>query len=59
MAEVRRLAGEAGIAMHLRDMGVTEDAIPHMAADAITSGNSPSTPAGHAEDIIELYRQAM
>lgn len=54
------LAREAGIPARLRDVGVTEDAIPHMAADAITSGNCAINPRPIVlEDLVALYNQAM
>ena len=41
-------------------MGVTDAAIPQMAADAITSGNVAINPRPTTlEDITQLYRQAM
>jgi alcohol dehydrogenase class IV len=57
---VRQLAADVGIPASLRAVGVSEEAIPQMAADAMTSGNVGVNPRPTSlEDITRLYRQAM
>lgn len=57
--ELRALNKGLGIPASLRELGVTEDKIPAMAADAMKSGNILTNPreAG-LEDIIALYKKA-
>ncbi|MDP3046829.1 MAG: iron-containing alcohol dehydrogenase, partial [Chloroflexota bacterium] len=60
VAAVRQLAADVGIPASLRLVGVTEDAIPQMAADAMTSGNVAVNPRPTTlEDVTRLYWQAM
>jgi alcohol dehydrogenase len=60
VAAVRQLAADVGIPAGLRSAGVTEAAIPRMAADAMTSGNVAINPRPTTlEDITRLYQQAM
>lgn len=57
--EVQKLNDALGIPKSLREVGVTEDKIPAMAADAMKSGNIPANPRETTlEDITELYRKA-
>jgi alcohol dehydrogenase len=57
---VRHLAADVGIPASLRAVGVTDDAIPQMAADAMTSGNVAINPRPTTlEDLTRLYHQAM
>lgn len=56
---VRQLSRDVGIPERLRDVGVTRDAIPAMAADAMKSGNVAVNPrATRYEDIVSLFEQA-
>jgi alcohol dehydrogenase len=58
--EVKRLTGELGIPESLSQVGVTEDKIPEMAADAMKSGNIAVNPRkSNIRDIEMLYRKAM
>ena len=58
--EARDLLRDLGIPQHLADVGVTEDKIELMAADAMKSGNIMANPRQSTiRDIIELYRKAM
>lgn len=58
--EIRSLLTELGLPTRLSEVGVTEDAIPHMAADAMKSGNVLANPRQSVQrDIEELYRKAM
>jgi alcohol dehydrogenase class IV len=57
---VRHLAADVGIPASLRAVGVSEESIPQMAADAMTSGNIAINPRPTSlEDITRLYQQAM
>lgn len=58
--EIRSLLTELGLPTRLSEVGVTEEAIPHMAADAMKSGNVLANPRQSVQrDIEELYRKAM
>ncbi len=58
--EIKRLTGELGIPEGLSQVGVTEDKIPEMAADAMKSGNIAVNPRkSNVKDIEMLYRKAM
>ena len=58
--EARDLLRDLGIPQHLADVGVTEDKIELMAADAMKSGNIMANPRQSTiRDIIELYKKAM
>jgi lactaldehyde reductase len=60
VAAVRQLAADVSIPPSLRSVGVTEESIPQMAADAMTSGNVAINPRPTTlEDITRLYEQAM
>jgi alcohol dehydrogenase len=60
VAAVRQLSAGVGIPANLRSVGVTEESIPQMAADAMTSGNVAINPRPTTlEDITRLYEQAM
>jgi alcohol dehydrogenase class IV len=57
---VARLNEEIGIPRGLREVGVSEDAIPNMAKDAMLSGNILVNPrATRLEDVEALYRAAL
>lgn len=57
---VRCLGVDVGIPPRLRDLGVTEQVIPQMAADAMKSGNVSINPRPTTvEDIVTLYRLAL
>lgn len=57
--EVKKLNDALGIPKSLKEVGVTEDKIPAMAADAMKSGNIPANPRQTTlEDITELYKKA-
>jgi len=62
-AAVKRVVAlneEVGIKPTLSDYGVTEDAIPNMAKDAMQSGNILVNPREtRLEDIETLYRAAL
>jgi len=56
---VRQLSRDLGIPERLRDVGVTRDAIPAMAADAMKSGNVAVNPrATTYEEMVGLFEQA-
>jgi len=56
---VRQLSRDVGIPERLRDVGVTRDAIPAMAADAMKSGNVAVNPrATKYEEMVRLFEQA-
>lgn len=58
--EARDLLRDLGIPQHLADVGVTEDKIELMAADAMKSGNIMANPRQSTiKDIIALYKKAM
>ena len=58
--EARDLLRDLGIPQHLADVGVTEDKIELMAADAMKSGNiMANLRQSTIRDIIELYKKAM
>ena len=58
--EARELLKDLGIPSRLSDVGVTEDKIPQMAADAMKSGNIAANPRQSTQRNIEmLYRRAM
>lgn len=58
--EIRKLTGELGIPEGLSQVGVTEDKIPDMAADAMKSGNIAVNPRqSNIKDIEMLYKKAM
>ena len=56
---VRQLSRDVGIPERLRDVGVTRDAIPAMAADAMKSGNVAVNPrVTRYEEMVSLFEQA-
>lgn len=56
----RELLKDLGIPSRLSDVGVTEDKIPQMAADAMKSGNIMANPRQSTlKDIEMLYRKAL
>lgn len=58
--EIRKLNADLGIPKTLSEVGVTEDKIPQMAADAMKSGNIAVNPRQSTlKDIEMLYRKAM
>ncbi|MDD7142673.1 MAG: iron-containing alcohol dehydrogenase [bacterium] len=58
--EARELLKDLGIPSRLSDVGVTEDKIPQMAADAMKSGNILANPRQSAQKDIEmLYHKAL
>lgn len=58
--EVRQLLADLSIPQHLAEVGMREDMIAQMAADAMKSGNIPVNPRQTTtEDIITMYRKAM
>ena len=58
--QIRDLNDILGIPASLSEVGVKEDAIPAMAADAMKSGNIAVNPrSSKLEDIEMLYRKAM
>ena len=58
--EIRQLNADLGIPACLADLGVTEDKIPTMAADAMKSGNVLVNPRrSTVKDIEMLYKKAM
>lgn len=60
VAAVRRLNRDLGIPERLRDLGVTADAIPAMADDAMKSGNVLVNPRRtRREDIVHLFEVAL
>jgi alcohol dehydrogenase len=57
---VRQLKADVGVVAGLRELGVQEDEIPSMAADAMKSGNIAVNPRQTSlEDIVALYSAAM
>lgn len=57
--EIKKLNKQLGIPENLRAVGVTEDKIPNMAADAMKSANVLVNPrATTLKDITELYHKA-
>jgi len=57
---VRKLAGDIGLPDHLRDVGVTPEMIPELAAGAYRDRNWPSNPRSVSQEVMEqLYRQAL
>ncbi len=60
VAHVRRMNEEIGIPAGLGPLGVADEAVPLMAADAMLSGNILANPRPSAqEDIEALYRAAI
>lgn len=60
VGEIKKLIGELNIPERLSMVGVTEDKIPEMAADAMKSGNILVNPRqSTVKDIEILYRKAM
>jgi len=58
--EVLQLKADVGVVAGLRELGVQEDEIPSMAADAMKSGNIAVNPRQTSlEDIVALYHAAM
>jgi alcohol dehydrogenase len=58
--ELRKLNDQLGIARGLAEVGVTEDKIPQMAADAILSANIAVNPRqSNVRDLEALYKKAM
>lgn len=58
--EIRDLNDILGIPASLSEVGVKEDAIPAMAADAMKSGNIAVNPrSSRKQDIVELYHKAL
>lgn len=58
--ELRRLNKDLGIPASLSEVGVTEDKIPDMAADAMKSANTLANPRQtNLKDFIDLYHKAM
>lgn len=58
--EIRDLCEKLGIPSCLSEVGVTEDKIEQMAADAIKSGNIMANPRqSNIHDIMNLYKKAM
>lgn len=56
---VQRLSRDVGIPEHLREVGVTKDAIPALATDAMKSGNVLVNPRPTTyDDIVELFEKA-
>lgn len=57
---VRELAVDTGLPTHLRDVGVTPEMIPELAAGAYQDRNWPSNPRSVSQEVMEqLYRQAL
>ena len=57
--EIKKLNASLGIPKTLSEVGVTEDKIPQMAADAMKSGNILVNPRPTTKkDILALYAQA-
>ncbi|MDF2838427.1 MAG: iron-containing alcohol dehydrogenase [Evtepia sp.] len=57
---IRKLNADLGIPACLADVGVTEDKIPLMAADAMKSGNILVNPrTSNVKDVEMLYKKAM
>lgn len=60
VSEIKKLTESLGIPKSLAEVGVTEDKIPQMAADAMKSGNILVNPRStKLEDIERLYRRAL
>ena len=58
--EIKKLNADLGIPKTLSEVGVTEDKIPQMAADAMKSGNIAANPRQSTlKDIEMLYHKAM
>lgn len=58
--EIKKLNADLGIPKTLSEVGVTEDKIPQMAADAMKSGNIAANPRqSTVKDIEMLYRKAL
>ena len=58
--EARELLKDLGIPSRLSDVGVTEDKIPQMAADAMKSGNIAVNPRSTTkEDVLMLCKKAL
>lgn len=56
---VQRLSRDVGIPEHLREVGVTRDAIPALATDAMKSGNVLVNPRPTTyDDIVDLFEKA-
>lgn len=56
---VQRLSRDVGIPEHLREVGVTKDAIPALATDAMKSGNVLVNPRPTTyDDIVHLFEKA-
>jgi alcohol dehydrogenase class IV len=59
VAAIEEMFTEVGAPRRLRDVGVTEDAIPVMARDALAQADRPGNPrTNQLEDLEALYRQA-
>ena len=57
---VRQLKADVGVVAGLRELGVQEDEIPSLAADAMKSGNIAVNPRQtNVEDLVALYQAAM
>ncbi len=55
---VRQLSSRIGIPSSLRAVGVPEEGLPTLAADAMKSGNVPLNPRSTSpEEMLELFRQ--
>ncbi|KZE47945.1 butanol dehydrogenase [Brevibacillus parabrevis] len=64
IAAVARWYESMGINERLSDFGVTQDALPKMAAEAITiggrgAGHLPSARKLHAEDVVAIYQACL
>ena len=58
--EIKKLYASMGIPKTLSEVGVTEDKIPQMAADAMKSGNIAANPRQTTlKDVEMLYRKAL
>ena len=58
--EIKKLNASMGIPKTLSEVGVTEDEIPQMAADAMKSGNIAANPRQTTlKDVEMLYRKAL
>ena len=58
--EIKKLNADLGIPKSLSEVGVTEDKIPQMAADAMKSGNIAVNPRQTTlKDVEMLYRKAL
>lgn len=57
---VHRLAEETGVPRHLSEVGVTADAIPRLADDALSQADLPGNPREVTlEDLTDLYTKAL